>query len=103
MSLMVPGDPLLGSYGSVPAPVSEACKVITAEIEANSDKFIRLAYEPRSTHCRERIANLIGAATDECVLVPNATHGVETVLRNIGWKEGDIIIKRRTVVSSPNE
>jgi len=100
---MVLGGLLSGSYGSVPAPVSEACKVITDEIEANSDKLMRLAYEPRSTRCRERIANLIGAETDECVLVPNATHGVETVLRNISWKEGDIIIKRRAVISSPDE
>ena len=84
---------VLGSYGSVPVPVSEACKVIVDEVEANPDKFIRLTYEARWIRCRERIADLIGAEVDECVLVPNTTHGIYTVLMNIDWKKGDVIIK----------
>lgn len=82
-----------GSYGSVPVPVSEACKVIVDEVEANPDKFMRLTYEARWIRCRERIADLIGAEVDECVLVPNATHGINTVLWNIDWKKGDVIVK----------
>ncbi|KAF9649870.1 PLP-dependent transferase [Thelephora ganbajun] len=89
-----------GSYGSMPIPVSEACKAIADEVEANPDKFIRLTYEAPWIRCRERIANLIGADVGECVLVPNATLGVNTVLRNIDWKEGDFIIK--TTVTYPS-
>ena len=77
----------------MPAPVSEACKLIADEIEANPDKFIRSKYEPRWIHCRKEIAAFIGAEVDECVLVPNATHGLYTVLSNFDWKEGDVIIK----------
>jgi hercynylcysteine S-oxide lyase len=77
----------------MPIPVSEACKAIGDEIEANPDRFIRLDYKARWIHCRERIADLVGAEVDECVLVPNATHGINTVLRNIDWKKGDVIIK----------
>ena len=84
---------ILGSYGSIPIPVSEACKIITDEVERNPDKFIRLTYEAPWIRCRDRLANLIGAEVDECVLVPNATHGIDTVLTNIDWKEGDAIIK----------
>ena len=84
---------ILGSYGSIPTPVSEACKVITDEVEGNPDKFMRLTYEPLWIRCRERIADLIGADVDECALVPNATHGVNTVVRNLDWKKGDVIIK----------
>ena len=86
-------DDILGSYGAIPLPVSEACRAISDEVEANPDKFIRLTYEARWIRCRERVAKLIGAEVDECVLVPNATHGVGTVLRNIDWKKGDVIIK----------
>jgi selenocysteine lyase/cysteine desulfurase len=77
----------------MPIPVSEACQAIVNEIEANPDRFIRLNYEARWIRCRERIADFIGAEVDECVLVPNATHGINTVLRNIDWKKGDVIIK----------
>jgi len=52
-----------------------------------------LTYEPLWNRCRERVANLIGAGVDECVLVPNTTHGVNTVLRNLDWKKGDVIIQ----------
>ena len=83
----------IGSYGSIPTPVSEACKAIADEVEANPDKFIKLTYEARWIHGRQRIADLIGAEVDECVLVPNTSHGVDTVLRSIDWKKGDIIAK----------
>lgn len=38
------------------------------------------------------MAELIGAKLGEVVLVPNATHGLNTVLRNIEWREGDVLI-----------
>jgi selenocysteine lyase/cysteine desulfurase len=81
----------------MPVPVSEACKRIADEIEANPDRFIRLTYEPRHIRSRERIAEVIGAEVDECVLVPSATHGINTVLRNIDWKKGDVIVTSMAV------
>ena len=84
---------ILGSYGSIPIPVSEACEAITEEVEHNPDKFIRLTYEALWIRCRKRVANLIGADIDECALVPNTTHGINTVLWNLDWKKGDVIIK----------
>lgn len=84
---------ILGSYGSIPVPVSEACKIIADEVECNPDKFMRLTYEALWIRCRERVASLIGADVDECVLVPNATHGINTVLENLDWNKGDVIIK----------
>ena len=83
----------LGCYGSVPTHVIQACNTLTDEVEANPDKFMRLNYGTHLARCRERVAGLIGAGVDECVLVPNAIHGINTVLRNLGWKKGDVIIK----------
>jgi len=71
----------------------QACKAITDEVEANPDKFLRLKYSTQLTQCRERVARLIGANLDECVLVLNAIHGINTVLRNFDWKKGDVILK----------
>lgn len=41
---------------------------------------------------RETVAKLIGAELDEVVFVPNATHALNTVLRNFEWREGDVIV-----------
>ena len=45
-------------------------------------------------HTRTRLAKFIEAGdTDEVVLVPNASHGINTILKNFDWHEGDIIIE----------
>ncbi|KAL5526017.1 hypothetical protein ACEPAG_7355 [Sanghuangporus baumii] len=82
-----------GSYGSLPLPVLTACEKMSREIEANSDRFMRSTYIPILRDVRARVAALVGADTDECVIVPNATHGINTVLRNLNWNEGDTIVK----------
>lgn len=82
-----------GSLGSLPVPVAQACKAIQDEVEGNADKFVRIEYESRWMHTCHRVAEVIGARGDECVLVPNTTHGIWTVLRNLEWKKGDFILK----------
>lgn len=90
---------ILGSYGSVPTPVTQACKAITDEVEGSPDKFMRLRYPTSLNNCRERVAGLIGAHVDECVLVPNAIYGINTILRNIGWQKGDAILKSNILIT----
>ncbi|EPQ52603.1 PLP-dependent transferase [Gloeophyllum trabeum ATCC 11539] len=86
-----------GAYGSLPLPVASECAKIAAEIEACPDRFMRFTHRTRLRHSRELVAQFIGAeSADECVLVPNATHGLNTVLRNFEWHEGDIIIGAST-------
>ncbi|KAH8117757.1 PLP-dependent transferase [Phellopilus nigrolimitatus] len=81
-----------GSYGSLPLPVLEACEQISREIESNPDRYMRSTYIPLLQVVRGRVAELLGADIDECVIVPNATHGVNTVLRNLSWGETDIVV-----------
>lgn len=81
-----------GSYGSLPAPISAACVHLSTQVERNPDRFHRLAYQRPLRRCRARIARLIGAETDECVLVPNTSHGLDTILWNIAWEAGDVIV-----------
>ena len=80
-------NPHKGSYGSHPYPVSQACAKFEALSEASPDKFFRDTYRDILPEIRERLANFIGVDTDEVVMVPNTTHGVNTVLRNSGRLE----------------
>ena len=79
----------LGSYGATPRPVLEAINDLTIEIESNPDLFHRVSYQKRLVGVREQLARLIGAKTDEVVLVSNASMGINTILRNFDWEQGD--------------
>lgn len=72
--------------------MGDAAVKLSALIESNPDKFMRFTYQPLLILARERIAEFIGADTDEIVFVPNASHGINTVLRNFDWNEGDVLI-----------
>ncbi|KAJ7665092.1 PLP-dependent transferase [Mycena polygramma] len=85
-----------GAYGSAPRPVIEACRIMDSEAESNTDRWMRFTYLPRLTSVRQRIAAMIGIKPEECVMVPNATHGISTVLRNIEWQKDDIIVAFNT-------
>ncbi|TFY57881.1 hypothetical protein EVG20_g8371 [Dentipellis fragilis] len=85
-----------GSYGSLPLPVSAACDAISRKIESNPDRFMRLELAGLLLTAQTRIANFINADPDELVFVPNASHGIHTVLWNFDWNEGDIIVGTTT-------
>jgi selenocysteine lyase/cysteine desulfurase len=86
-SLLISND--LGSYGTTPKPVLEAGNELTLEIESNPDLFHRLSYQKRLIGVREKLARLIGVKTEEVVLVPNASTGINTILRNFEWEQDD--------------
>ncbi|KAG9015085.1 hypothetical protein FRB94_004204 [Tulasnella sp. JGI-2019a] len=85
-----------GSFGATPLPVTKYCDEITKLAEGRPDLFFRITFKPLLKDVRARVAKLLGAETDECVLVPNASHGINTVLRNFTWKEGDIFVSFST-------
>ncbi|RDB27630.1 Hercynylcysteine sulfoxide lyase [Hypsizygus marmoreus] len=89
-----------GSYGSTPLPVLSEVNELTLKIESNPDHFHRISYLPLLVDVRRRLAQLIGVDTDEVVLVPNASVGVNTVLRNFEWEEGDTLIAFNTTYAS---
>lgn len=85
-----------GSYGSLPLPVLTACGKLYLLAERNPDLFHRKTYMPILAQARGQVAELIGADTEEVVLVPNTTHGINTILRNFEWKEGDVVLDAST-------
>ncbi|KAK0224432.1 hypothetical protein EDD85DRAFT_750623, partial [Armillaria nabsnona] len=71
------------SYGSLPRPVSAWCSALSDKTETNLDLFMRLTYQPTLIAVQERITSVIRVSdVDEVVLVPNTSHGVNTVLNN---------------------
>jgi len=41
---------------------------------------------------REKIAGLVNAPVEDIVLIPNTTHGINTILRNYDWSANDYIV-----------
>lgn len=67
------------------------------ECEAKPDSYIRFAHPKALDMSREAVANLVNAPVNTCVLVPNATTGVNTVLRNLKFTKGDVILYFATI------
>ncbi|KAF8485925.1 PLP-dependent transferase [Russula ochroleuca] len=89
-----------GSYGSVPNPVLAATEASFRSIEGNIDRFIKLHLDEYLTPARHRMAKFLGAGPEEIVFVPSTSHGLNTVLRNLLWNEGDFIITATTTYNS---
>ncbi|TGO18651.1 hypothetical protein BTUL_0008g00320 [Botrytis tulipae] len=62
------------------------------EIESYPDTFLRYTYPELLGESRRAIAPLLGVEADEVVFVPNATTGINTVLRNLVYETGDVVV-----------
>ena len=89
-----------GSFGAFPSRVRDRLGQLRDETEARPDTLIRFAYPGLLRQAREAVAPLLGAATDEVVLLPNATTAINIVLRNLCRDEGDTVIYFSTIYPS---
>lgn len=76
-----------GSFGTVPRAIREKQRKYQDDSEARPDDFIRYTYPRLLDESREALGKLLNVPTDTVVFVPNATTGVNTVLRNLVWNE----------------
>ena len=81
-----------GSYGAFPKAVRDKQRRIQDQTEGRSDPFIRFTIPKLLRESRVAIAPLLGASVEEVVFMPNATTGINTVLRNLKYEDGDIIL-----------
>ena len=72
-----------GGYGACPWPVLRAQDEWRARMERNSTRFMGVELEPALEHARGRLGAFVGADPDDMAFVPNATTGVNTVLRSL--------------------
>lgn len=86
-----------GSFGTAPKSVLEYQQHLQLQSEAKPDTWIRYTYLDHLRASRSAIAPLLGAEAGEVVLVPNATTCVNTILRNLVFQEGDVIVTFNTI------
>jgi isopenicillin-N epimerase len=81
-----------GSFGACPRPVLEAQGELRARLEREPVDFMAREWEPRMDEARAALAKFVGADPEGIALVPNATAGVNTVLRSLTFAPGDEIL-----------
>lgn len=78
-----------GSFGACPRGVLEAQQRIRDRIEREPVRFFVRELEPLLDAARGELAAFLGADPEDLVFVPNATAGVNTVLRSLSLGPDD--------------
>jgi len=81
-----------GSFGACPRAVLDAQAALRAELEADPVRFLGRELDGRMAAARAAIGSFVGADPDDLALVPNATAGVNTVLRSLRLAPGDELL-----------
>ena len=89
-----------GSFGACPRAVLAVQTEIRAEIEREPVRFLVREIEARIDAARAELALFVGAAPEDLVPVPNATTGVNAVLRSLAFRSGDEILVTNQVYNA---
>jgi isopenicillin-N epimerase len=81
-----------GSFGATPAAVLDAQSELRRLLEAEPVRFMVRELEPRLDEARRELAAFVGARPESLAFVPNATAGVNAVLRSLDFRAGDEIL-----------
>jgi isopenicillin-N epimerase len=81
-----------GSFGSCPLPVLEFQQALRDRLERQPVQFLVRELEPLLDQARGALAQFTGARPENLVFVPNATSGVNTVLRSLTFAPGDELL-----------
>ncbi|MBD3881746.1 aminotransferase class V-fold PLP-dependent enzyme [Phormidium tenue FACHB-886] len=78
-----------GSYGACPVAVLEKQRQLRERLEQEPVRFFALELEALLDGARQVLADFVGAEADNLAFVPNATTGVNTVLRSLCLPSAD--------------
>jgi isopenicillin-N epimerase len=81
-----------GSFGACPWPVLHAQSEWRARLEREPVRFLATELEGHLDHARARLGEFLHADQDDLAFVPNATTGVNTVLRSLEFEPGDEVL-----------
>ncbi|MEC9048280.1 MAG: aminotransferase class V-fold PLP-dependent enzyme [Planctomycetota bacterium] len=81
-----------GSFGACPRVVMERQQELRARMEAQPLAFLYRDLEGLLDEARKPLARLIGCDADDLAFVPNATTGVNAVLRSLSFAPGDELL-----------
>ena len=81
-----------GSFGACPIAVLEQQRLFGDQLEAEPVQFFETQLEPLLDISRLELAQFVGAETTDLAFVPNATTGVNTILRSLTFQPGDELL-----------
>ena len=81
-----------GAFGACPIPVLAAQTQFREQLEREPLRFVMREFEPLLDRARIKLAEFIGARENELVFVPNATTGVNAVLRSLNFSAEDELL-----------
>ncbi|HSN68615.1 MAG TPA: aminotransferase class V-fold PLP-dependent enzyme [Thermoanaerobaculia bacterium] len=81
-----------GSFGATPARVLDAQTELRRRLEAEPVRFMVRELEGLLDEARRELAAFVGARPENLAFVPNATAGVNAVLRSLPLRAGDEIL-----------
>lgn len=86
-----------GSFGTYPRQVQTRLRAAQDSAEAFPDKYIRYDFPVALDKSRAAIADYLQVPMSSCVLIENATTGVNLVLRNLVYKPEEVIVYFDTI------
>ncbi|KAE9987103.1 hypothetical protein EG327_004001 [Venturia inaequalis] len=86
-----------GSFGTYPSTVRDALRSFQDQAEARPDQFIRYDYPKALDRSRVAMAELLKVPVETIAFVPNATTGINTVMRNLIFEPKDRIVYFSTI------
>ena len=81
-----------GSFGACPQAVLSMQQQLRSKLEAEPVRFFIREWEPLINESRNQLANFVGADERDLVFVPNATTGVNAVLRSLHFSPDDELL-----------
>ncbi len=81
-----------GSFGACPRAVLEEQAELQARMEREPVLFLSRQLEGLWDSARAALAEFVGADADDLAFVPNATAGVNTVIRSLDLRPGDQLL-----------
>lgn len=81
-----------GAFGACPQPVLAHQTALRAQIERGPSTFFLHRLEPLIDEARSELARFLGASSRDLVFVPNATTGINAVLRGLALTAGDELL-----------
>jgi isopenicillin-N epimerase len=81
-----------GSFGACPRAIMEQQTQLRARMEAEPVRFLAQELQPLLDDSRNRLAQLVKTGPENLAFVPNATTGVNAVIRSLEFHAGDEIL-----------
>jgi len=81
-----------GSFGACPKAVIERQQQFRTQLEREPVHFFERELEPLLDEARRELATFVGADPAQLAFLPNATTGINTVLRSLAFQPGDELL-----------